>query len=174
MLISPKNLRIKNIKLFCTLSAGLLLLCSAGCIRDDEPEEKGLQAGESLPEFTVTLANGEVISNDGFNGRQGAILFFSLDCADCKRELPRMESAYRTKSAESSGDDFIFLCISRDDSREAIENYWLDNDVTMPVAAESRKDIYSMFAESGVSRLYIVENGIIKNLYLEYLPSELK
>lgn len=154
----------------------LSLLCVfslTGCINDEPEPYWSLGPGDQLPEFTIHVLDGNLISTDSFNGSKGVIIFFSIYCQDCIREMPVLENAYREFMATVSDEDTKILCICRDEDKEAILGFINDYDITMPVAVDSGRSVYSMFASAGVPRAYVINEGIITESYLENIPDNI-
>ncbi len=149
---------------------GVILAVAAGCVRDEEPQGWALQPGDALPAFAVETLNGEVVTDESFADCRGAIVLFSTGCADCRRELPRLEQDYRQLCMLPEGAGFRLICISRAEPEEQVARFWRQNDLTMPVAAVPDRSVYDLFAASGVPRLFLVDHSVITASYLETLP----
>ena len=75
----------------------LLYLLFGGCssIHDDEVVER-VKVGDRVPVFTVNMvADGKstMFTTDHLTG-ETVIIFFHTSCADCRRELPRLNDYY--------------------------------------------------------------------------------
>ncbi len=152
----------------------LLFMSLIGCVKDEPSEYWSLKPGDALPEFSVTTLEfgaeeeGVVISNSSFYGREGTIIFFSTKCGDCRRELPILEENYREMLSNSSGGESpLVICISRDDNKEAVEAFWKEYDLTMPVALDEGGKIYHKFASAVVPRIYVIEGDRIIASFLK-------
>lgn len=148
----------------------LILLCTllCSCVTDKEPEMKSnIAVGDSLPHFEATTLSGTVVTTDSLYGRKSVIILFSLSCSDCRRELPLMQRVY-----EKCGSAVNWLCIGRETPAEEVSIYWEENSLTMPVSPQSGREIYSLFAESGVPRIYISDPQLrVTHVFSENLPS---
>ena len=59
-----------------------------------------------------------------------------------------------------------FALISREDGEAEISAYWAQRGFSMPYSAQEGREIYSLFARTGVPRIYICEKGgLIKAIY---------
>ncbi len=143
----------------------LVAVVCVGCVHEDEPEAFALERGDALLAFSVVTLTGEVVDNDSYEGRRGAVVFFSTACADCRRELPRLEEWY-----EAQEEDFLLVCISRGDDAETVAAFWAEYGLTMPVAADPAGGVYALFATRGIPRLFIVNDGVIEASYVENFP----
>lgn len=161
---------MKSLRKFA--SCILLAAASAGCVHDEESSGRALGAGDRLPRFAVETLGGEAVTDGSFADGRGAIVFFSTGCADCRRELPRLEQEYRQFCLRPDSDGFRLICISRAEPAEQVASFWQQNDLTMPVAAVADRSVYDLFASSGVPRLFLVDRGVITASFLEDLPSD--
>ena len=144
------RVQIPFMKLAMTLAL-MALMSLSSCITDPPVEERVISVGELVPEFTVTLGNGEEWSSRDNGGRTSVIIFFNTGCADCRNELPELEKEYREK-----GDRLRFVCIAREENAADIAAWWRENGLTMPWSAQPDRRIYEMFANTGIPRIFIV------------------
>ena len=146
------------------------LLPLMACVTEDydDGENAGLQPGDALPSFTVTMNDGSRMETADLSGRPSLILFFTTSCADCRRELPVIQRIYDNYSHAIG-----FMAISRGESDPAISRYWRENSLTMPYSAQSDRQVYSLFAPSIVPRIYIADSDrIIRHVYTDYPVTE--
>lgn len=165
------NRRSESLFLSFGLLTFVLVLLLGGCVNDEPDEVWSLGPGDALPEFSITDLEGNKIDNHTFYNRRGIIVFFSTTCSDCRREMPVLEAAYRQYLADHNRNDLEVICISREYNISAVREFIKEYDITMPVAVDKGKKVYSKFASIGVPRVYIVDNGIIIDSYLEVIPS---
>ena len=158
------------IRIFAALLLFLPLLC-AGCSGNDGPESGSLiQPGDAMPQISVALADGTVVTTAGFEGRGGLLMFFNTGCADCRMELPAVQTAYRACCGDSSGDAEadtpLFLCVARRQTDPDIAAYWRQQGLTLPYSPQADADVYHRFAESGIPRIYIVGGDLkVRRIY---------
>lgn len=138
------------------------VLLATGCIKDDEPQDF-VKAGDMVPEFEVTLSDGTQFKSREPDGRITYLILFNTDCPDCRRELPLLQKEYEDSEPETTR----YVCISREEGREAVAAYWNENNLTMPWYADDTRYIFSMFASSGIPRVYTISpSGIIIRITL--------
>ena len=65
------------------LILAVLVLAVSACIRDKIPEGAELGPGDRLPEFSVILDDGSVVSTGDLSGKVSVIVFFHTGCPDC-------------------------------------------------------------------------------------------
>ena len=92
------------------LILAVLVLAVSACIRDKIPEGAELGPGDRLPEFSVILDDGSVVSTGDLSGKVSVIVFFHTGCPDCQAELPVIQRIHDEFSPEAA-----VLCISREE-----------------------------------------------------------
>lgn len=134
--------------------AALALLPS--CINEDDSTIEYVAVGDKLPAFTVVLNDGS--RYDSTQPGASVIIFFNTSCADCQRELPRLDSQY--KAGEFEGQRVV--CISREEEEASVAAFWLSNHLSLPYSAQTDRRIFNMFASAGIPRSYETnDQGII-------------
>ncbi|MDE5642347.1 MAG: peroxiredoxin family protein [Muribaculaceae bacterium] len=128
---------------------GGLMLVLAGCMA--EPGGSVIKPGDALPSFIVTLSDGTELNSATVAGEGGVICFFNTACGDCRLHLPRLQARYE------SGERI--WCISREEDAGSVDAYWQANGLTMPWSAQEGREVYSLFAHSGIPRQYTVAPG---------------
>lgn len=130
-----------------------LAVTLTACVTEDERPATSLEAGDRLPAFTVTLDDGSSVSNLDFADAIGVIALFNTSCGDCRMELPHLQSAY--EECLGTGLPVKFVCIAREESAASIAAYWESAALTMPYSPQADRSVYSLFATSGIPRVYI-------------------
>lgn len=153
------------------LSLLLVLMIVSSCVYDHDAPSQSLQPGDRIPDFSVTTLDGNILDSSTFAKGRGAILFFSVACEDCRRELPEIEQQYR-RLTQTGASDINLVCISRDDDVASVRRFCEELGLTMPVVATGGKELYYRFAQSGVPRLYLVDGDVIKSVWVETLPDD--
>ncbi|MCM1005709.1 MAG: TlpA family protein disulfide reductase [Lachnospiraceae bacterium] len=147
--------------------AVMALWVMTACVNDPDPSERTLSPGDKCPAFFVVMNDGSVFDSTLPDDKLTVILFFNTDCPDCRRELPLVQSLY-----EQSSDSVRFVCISREEDAERVSHYWAENNLTLPYSAQTDRYVYSLFADSGIPRTYIVnKEGYITSTRLSNLQS---
>lgn len=132
----------------------LSLLATTGCINDEDPSDPGLRVGDPLPHFSVEMNNGTWISSSHLKGSVAVIVFFNTGCPDCQRELPVIEQLWNIY--KDSGNVFI-VPVAREESESSIEEYWVKEGFAMPYSAQETREVYNLFASSGIPRIYVAD-----------------
>lgn len=155
-------MKMRNvIKTVCfLLLAGVWLI---SCIGDDEEGTVDLKAGDTVPAFSVTMDNGQAMTDEFLRGTVSLIVFFNTGCPDCRDELPVLQKIYEEYDSKIN-----MVCISREEGAHDIAEYWKDNHLTLPYSAQENRTVYYMFAKSGIPRVYIVDKKlVIRNVFTD-------
>lgn len=156
-----------------TLSLVIFLtgILSYSCVSDDEPDEDPVQIGSTIPEFTVTLTDGTSISSGNLRGSRSMIVFFYTLCPDCQAELPEIQKVYDAVGCEPGthpDGKTQLLCISREENKASVEDYWQSTGFTMPVSAQDDRQIFELFASRTVPRIYVVSPDLkVTEIFIE-------
>lgn len=150
------------------LVLSFFILIFSGCIGEEEnidPNGGNISIGDTLPTLNLTLSDGTVISNSELNDKVSLIILFSTTCPDCRKQLPIVEQLYNTIEGEK---DIICFGISREQGENTVKKYWTDNQLNLPYSAQESRAIYSLFAKSGVPRIYITD----KNRVVQFMSTD--
>lgn len=140
-----------------------IVCTTAGCISEDEPQGPSISVGEPLPQFSVEMNDGTVISTESLRGKVAVIVFFNTDCSDCRKELPVIQQLWNEVKDNPS---VQVVPISREESATDILTYWEANSLTLPFSAQETREIYSLFAPSVIPRTYVSNpDGFITYAY---------
>lgn len=89
-------------------------------------------AGATAPDVTVkALSDGSPISLGTQSGKPTLLVFFSVGCPACRRELPDVQELW-----ERAGDRLNVLVVSADAPGD-LKKYMEANDLKLPVAVDS-------------------------------------
>jgi peroxiredoxin len=153
-------MRAINCLLLCLLFIG----CSS--IEDDETKER-VAVGDRVPLFSVEMVkDGErsTFSTSHLTG-ETVIVFFSVKCGDCQRDLPKLNQYY-LKHKDDPG--FQMIAISRAEGEELVAPFWEEYELKIPYSAQNDRRIYELFASSKVPRVYFVSaQGIVTRVFIE-------
>ena len=146
----------------------LLYLLLTGCssIEDDETKER-VAVGDRVPLFSVEMVkDGErsTFSTSHLTG-ETVIVFFSVKCGDCQRDLPKLNQYY-LKHKDDPG--FQMIAISRAEGEELVVPFWEEYGLQIPYSAQNDRRIYELFASSIIPRVYFVSaQGIVTRVFIE-------
>ncbi|MEE0978900.1 MAG: redoxin domain-containing protein [Muribaculaceae bacterium] len=136
------------------------------CVMDEDEPEFSLRPGDPLPTFSVTMNDGTVVTPESLAGAKAVIVFFNTSCPDCRRELPEINR--RWLAAQAQGSATRFICVARDEGAASISAFWEQEGLTLPWSAQADSRIYSLFASSGIPRVYVVSpQSVITAVYTD-------
>ena len=141
--------------------ASLFLATSCVFEQDSADEEYEMAVGDTIPDFTVTMTDGSVVTGADLRKGNALILFFHSDCPDCRGTLPSVQKVYD----EYLSKGVKFALISRSQLAEEINPYWNEMGYTMPYSPQPNRQIYELFASSRVPRVYICKDGKVISFY---------
>ncbi|NQT27060.1 TlpA family protein disulfide reductase [candidate division KSB1 bacterium] len=122
-----------------------------------------VQLGQVAPNFTVQTLDGETIQISDLKGKVVLLNFFATWCGPCNEELPELEKTIWPKFRDK---DYVQLSIGREHTKEELLKFRKGKELTIPMASDPERKIYSMFA-----KIYIPRNVVIgkdgKIAYLE-------
>lgn len=138
---------------FVTSLVFTLLLFS--CIKDKKEDVINyIQENDKLPEFTVKNATGEELHSEDLTGKVTLLTFFVTTCGDCKRELPKIDSVWNELKNNPS---FRLVTISRGETVEVVNAFWKKQNFTTPFYLDPDKEVFSLFANSTIPRVYLID-----------------
>lgn len=126
-----------------------------GCIVERETTpltEEYIQVGDRLPYFSLQMSDGTQLTTSDLEGKVSFIMFFTTKCSDCQKELPIVQRVYDSYRKDST---VQFVCISREQSIEVVQEYWDRQNLTLPFSPQKDRTIYELFANSQIPRIYI-------------------
>lgn len=142
---------------FYLLSVVLLAVCvMASCISESVPDSGEVKLGSLLPQFRIQLNDGTRLTTDDLFGKPSVLVFFSTTCPDCQQELPVVEQLFKQYS-----DQIYLVCISRGEGDAVLSAFWKEHNLTMPYSAQETADVYHLFANTGVPRIYVSNADLI-------------
>ena len=157
--------------IFCLLAAAM---CGLFACTGDAPDEKEglIKVGDHVPSFTVYDDEGNAFSSSEFAEKQSLLLFFDITCGDCQREFSKIEQVWN-----SLKDTPVFCMVTisrvtagktREEDIEAVNNYWSKAGFTMPKYFDNNRQVYNLFAEQYVPRVYLIDKqGIVRWMAVE-------
>lgn len=126
---------------------------SVSCIKE-EPGVVDVQVGDLLPDFTVQLNDGRIVTGAQLREQPSCVVFFNTSCPDCQRALPSLQRIY-----EIYGENLAMVLIGREQPAEEVRAYWEEQGYTMPYSPQETREIFEKFAQERVPRIYLSPTG---------------
>lgn len=114
-----------------------------------------MKKGTIVPEFVLPTLDGELFRLSDQKGKIVFINFFALTCPICLKELPELEKQVWQKYKDR--DDIVILTIGREVPVEKLIEFRDKKGYTFPIAADTNRTIYAMFAEKYIPRNIIID-----------------
>ena len=131
----------------------LLVLGSLARVNAQEKETL-VKVGDDVPEFVVEMFDGQKINIKDLKGKIVLINFWATWCPPCQAELKRVQKEIIDRF---KGKDFVFLAISREESKEQVKKFRERNGYTFPMGLDPERKIYSKFATATIPRNFIID-----------------
>ncbi len=132
----------------------LLLFCSC-----DFFDREGLNPGSHAPVVQIELYNQSVYKNfktlKDFRGKVLLLNFWASWCAPCLKEMKDLEALYTAIGSE----DFVILAIALDDTKQAVQNFIKNNEVSFPVGLESQGIAKNKYQVTGFPETFILDKA---------------
>lgn len=140
-----------------------VLAVLSGCIKEKQTGAD-LKVGDRLPVFEVVMDDGTVVTDEILSETVSVVMFFHTSCPDCRQVLPQMQKVYD----EYASAGVRIVLISREDPKESVEPFWLENGLKMLYSAQNDRKIYEKFAATRIPRVYVNEKGgIIRYVFTD-------
>lgn len=111
--------------------------------------------GNDAPNFNITSLDGKIFNPDSLKGKTIFLNFFTLQCPMCMLELPQLEKEIWQKYKNRN--DIAILSIGREHTNNELNKFYSKKGFTFPMAADTNRYIYSLFAKKFVPRNIIID-----------------
>jgi peroxiredoxin len=113
-----------------------------------------MKPGELVPDFTLYSLDGKEIKFSELNGKTVFLNFFTLSCPMCMKELPLLEKEIWEQFKHRS--DVVIMAIGREEPLDKLIAFREKKNLQMPVFADPRREVYSLFASQYVPRNIVI------------------
>lgn len=162
MFQSMKRSACKLILFIAALSCAALI---AGCIKD-----RAWKIGESAPEISALELNNQTVKLSDFRGKVTVLRFWSSGCRACVDEMPVIDKF----SKRYSGKGLIILAVNMGESKESVENFVKDLNISYPVLLDPALIAAKKYGVKAVPTTFLIDrNGIAKKVFVGETTQEL-
>lgn len=146
---------------------------TAQAAEQTEPDIEGttlVKAGMEAPDFSVELFDGGTLTLSELKGKVVWLNFWATWCPPCRAELKRVQTDIVDHFA---GQEFLFLPISRQDTREQVAAFREQNGYTFTMGLDPDRAIYDRFASNYIPRNFLIDQqGRVVMTSVGYEPEE--
>lgn len=159
--------------LLVAATAALLLLPGCGG-RQKKAAAAGettlVAAGDAAPEFSVAMFSRDTVTLSALRGKVVLLNFWATWCPPCREELTRVQKDLIDRFA---GRDFVFLPISRGETRETVAAFREKTGYTFPMGLDPEQAVYDKYASNYIPRNFLIgKDGKIVEATVGYDPRE--
>jgi len=115
------------------IATAMILGCGGGTGVD----EYSVEYGSPAPPYAGTLLTDEHVSSESLLGKPVILTFWASTCVPCKQELPVLAQL----ATEHADDDLTVLAINTGESESAIEAFFKEIGVDLPVVIDQNGEI---------------------------------
>ena len=127
-----------------------------------------VKIGDTIPAFTLTLANGKKVSSKSWKGKVVLLQFTASWCGICRKEIPYIQKDIWLKHKRNS--NFLLFGVDRDEPVEKVKQYQKEMNILYPLAVDQDAEVFALFADkrAGVTRNILID-GTGKIVYMTRL-----
>ncbi len=129
-----------------------------------------VREGDTAPDFTVEMFDGSRVALSDLRDQVVLLNFWATWCPPCREELSRVETELIERF---SGRDFIFLPVSRGETRQAVGEFLDKMGYIFPVGLDHEQAIYNLYATNYIPRNFLIgKDGKVVLATMGYEPEE--
>ena len=122
---------------------------------DSEIEAATLvKAGDQAPDFTVEMFDGSRVTLADLRGKVVLLNFWATWCPPCREELTHVQTELIGRFA---GRPFVFLPVSRGESRETVAAFREKTGYEFPMGLDSTQSVYKRYAANYIPRNFLID-----------------
>ena len=122
---------------------------------DSEIEAATLvKAGDQAPDFTVEMFDGSRVTLADLRGKVVLLNFWATWCPPCREELTHVQTELIDRFA---GRPFVFLPVSRGESRETVAAFREKTGYEFPMGLDSTQSVYNRYAANYIPRNFLID-----------------
>lgn len=137
----------------------LVILLLPGCGNRNAGQRAGedttalVRVGDKAPDFTVEMFDGAEISLGALRGKVVLLNFWATWCPPCREELSHVQKEIIDRF---EGRPFVFLPVSRGESREAVAAFREKTGYAFPMGLDSLRTVYDRYASNFIPRNFLI------------------
>jgi thiol-disulfide isomerase/thioredoxin len=172
--MSSHSQKLPRRSIFAFLLCCSFLLLANTTLASSSAEEADNAAhtkiGDKTPPISVQKLSGDTFSSKANEGKILVVNFWATWCGPCQVEMPLLQKQIWEKY--SSSPDFAMIAIAREQTQPVVAAFQKKHpQYTFPLAVDPKRSTYSLFADSGIPRTYLIDrHGKIIYQSLGYDP----
>jgi peroxiredoxin len=119
----------------------------------EEAESTLVKIGDPAPAFSIMTTDGNEISTEKLKGKVTLLNFFATWCGPCLAELPHLETEIWQKFKDKG---LTLVVVGREHSTEELVKFKVEKKLTMPFAADPKREVYARFATKYIPRNVVI------------------
>ncbi|MBO7302402.1 MAG: TlpA family protein disulfide reductase [Bacteroidaceae bacterium] len=116
-----------------------------------------VKVGDTAPDFTLELTNGEKFTLSDHKGKVVMLQFTAGWCGVCRKEMPHIEREIWQRHKDNK--EFVLIGIDREETKEDIIPFIEKVGTTYPIAMDTNADVFASYAlrTSGITRNILID-----------------
>ncbi len=140
----------------------VLLLMVAGCSTGYTTQKE-----KPAPDFQLKTLDDQTVTLNQFRGKPVLLNFWASWCGPCRDEMPFLQQAYNDYKDKG----LIFYEVNEGETPDAINTFFKDNGLSMPVLLDSDKSVGQSYQITGIPETFLIDkNGIIRKWQIGGYP----
>ena len=112
------------------------------------------KVGDLSPVFKCRTIDGKSMDISKLKGKVIMLNFFATWCPPCNHELPVLQKKVWEKYRNNP--DFVLIILGREHSESEIRDFVTKKKLTMPFAADPKREIFSLYATQNIPRNVVI------------------
>ena len=144
-----------KVSYFLRLSLLLCVVLLTACVNDDDDGvTMKVKVGDAVPSFVLDDELGNELRSASLNGQVFLLNFIDTNCPDCRNELQVLQRIY-----DKYQDEVPILNVPRSQTKEELQAYWEQAELTLPFYIPRNQQLYYLFASKIVPRTYVIDSN---------------
>jgi peroxiredoxin len=120
---------------------------------ESEAEATLTKVGQPAPSFEFVTLDGQKVELKSLRGKVVLVNFFATWCGPCMMEMPRLEKEVWQKFKDQN---VAMVAIGREHTNAELGEFKKQRQLTLPLAGDPNRKIYSLFAKQYIPRNYVI------------------